>query len=295
MKRFLILPIAGILKTCRFPIAVPKPFRQVLVGAGISAIMRSRLKTRHVMTSLALGIMVLVPTGCKQTSTIDGQVFIVTQSAAIIRLADVPIELIPLNELQSVWSNRLAVLSNKCAELEVSVHKRSLTYTARHKRLTAEINRLENEYTTFITNETISTYSECSSNEALWASIQRNLSYQYDHIAKLNSISIEQRNNLRRLLEQNQLVTAETNTPEFFSYHSPSPFFATKTDVNGAFQIKMLSSKPYVLLASASRNVGDTKETYYWVVSLDYHQKMPRQIILSNDNLYHGGTQPSKP
>jgi len=77
------------------------------------------------------------------------------------------------------------------------------------------------------------------------------------------------------------------DSTEFIFNSLPTPSRSTKTDADGKFQVKIPRSGSYVVVSSASRLVGRSIEKYYWLVKVDPHREST--IMLSNDNLYHGG------
>lgn len=61
------------------------------------------------------------------------------------------------------------------------------------------------------------------------------------------------------------------------------PITAARTDVDGSFKFK-LPAGAYLLIASTDRQVGATRESYYWAVKVDLG-KSSQKVILSNHNM----------
>ncbi len=60
----------------------------------------------------------------------------------------------------------------------------------------------------------------------------------------------------------------------------------TKTDADGKFSLSVPAGNTYVILAKASREVGDDTECYYWIQDVDLTRANDGlSIMLSNDNL----------
>lgn len=62
----------------------------------------------------------------------------------------------------------------------------------------------------------------------------------------------------------------------------PPSKFISKSDADGKFSLSLPKGK-YVIFAKSSRKVGDSSETYYWLVKID--ESTPSNLMLSNDNL----------
>ena len=62
------------------------------------------------------------------------------------------------------------------------------------------------------------------------------------------------------------------------------PVSVVKTDADGRFKLNMPRTGEFVLSASASREVGRSSETYYWIIAYSLDGKDRGQIFLSNDN-----------
>lgn len=71
---------------------------------------------------------------------------------------------------------------------------------------------------------------------------------------------------------------------EYFFESLPPATTSTKTDPDGRFRIPIPALSKYVLAATASRQVGDSTEIYYWLLRID-NPKARISIMLSNDNM----------
>jgi len=61
---------------------------------------------------------------------------------------------------------------------------------------------------------------------------------------------------------------------------------SAKTDADGCFVLKVKTGTPYILVASAKRQAGDSIERYYWVEPLNISTGTEEtKIMFSNDNL----------
>ena len=58
----------------------------------------------------------------------------------------------------------------------------------------------------------------------------------------------------------------------------------TETDADGRFEIRLNLREPFVIVARASRSVGDSTEHYYWVVPSSKIRK-DGKVLLSNNNM----------
>lgn len=62
----------------------------------------------------------------------------------------------------------------------------------------------------------------------------------------------------------------------------PPAKFISKSDADGKFALSLPKGK-YVVSAKSGRKIGDSSETYYWLVKID--ESTPSNLMLSNDNL----------
>jgi len=70
----------------------------------------------------------------------------------------------------------------------------------------------------------------------------------------------------------------------YFADFSPAVIQKSLTDADGKFSLLYPSDKPFTLFAKAERVVGDTKETYFWLVNAPSDVETA-QVFLSNNNL----------
>ena len=71
----------------------------------------------------------------------------------------------------------------------------------------------------------------------------------------------------------------------FFFRNLPAPLTSTKTNSDGKFNIRIPGSGLHIITASATRQVSDDAEAYYWLKEIDPKDGSEQAVILSNDNV----------
>ena len=57
------------------------------------------------------------------------------------------------------------------------------------------------------------------------------------------------------------------------------------TDADGRFTLKIPKPGKFAIFAESSRQIGNKKETYYWLVSVSMNESESKELLLSNHNL----------
>lgn len=239
--------------------------------------------------------------------TLDGEVFIVTKSAENIKLGLVSVRLVSLGDLTPYLSNKEATAAKEIARLELLVKTPEVEQAqlnaggnAEYERLKMEADKLSKEEKRLV-DELIRRASD-PDKEAFEATNKKYLlaaaaatAARLKATTASNQPAVKSRE-VRDRLRRDRLSAAKHRyySPAFYFDGLPTPFRSTKTNGDGKFQMQLPRSCSYALAASAFRHVGDTVEEYYWLLKVDTNGESPRNIMLSNDNLYLGGSRLGK-
>lgn len=198
--------------------------------------------------------------------TLEGQVFIVTKGAENRKLGLIPIDIVLLSELTSYMKHREAIASNELARLSPQILAQEEWFKDVEKKY-ANFKKAEAEYRYKRAREK----GGAADLDLLTAAAALTAKTDYSEACR----NIEAWRQRARYYQ----------TAEFFFESSPPVTIKTKTDSEGQFQLRIPRSEAYALLASASRQVGESVEKYYWVRRIDPQSESPQKIVLSNDNL----------
>ena len=94
--------------------------------------------------------------------------------------------------------------------------------------------------------------------------------------------AVAKNKSLRSLLSYQHIYLKNAHT--FITVYSSGE--SIKTDADGKFSLSVPAGNNYVIMASASRSVGDNNEEYNWIVDVDATKAdHSLTVLLSNDNL----------
>lgn len=204
---------------------------------------------------LPLCIAMLALASCQPSeSDVSGQVFIVTKGGQNYKLGLVEVKVIPEDPLKPYIQSKLDTAKRQLADL-------------------APITKnLKREYDQ--------------------ASEERDSIYQL-YLEHILSDSYEKRYDKAKDVVEDKMQSYLTSLRKLGSYID-APFFFDdlprsiqkgKTDADGKFSFKLKPGR-YAIVASASRQVVDDTEKYYWIVWLTVASGQENKVTLSNDNLF---------
>lgn len=196
--------------------------------------------------------------------TIDGEVFIVTKGAQSIKLGLVEIGLIPMEILELYIQQKIKESVETCNRLDPQIK----TAEQKYDRLMEECEKANEAFKT----------SNTETFRNLYAVYQK----AYEAISPAKQV-------YDRLNDEKRFV----KTGNFYFESLPAFVRKTKTDADGKFHIVVPGGGSFVLAAHASRQVGDTKEFYFWLLKIDPAADANQTIRLSNDNLTSSGAAES--
>lgn len=196
----------------------------------------------------ALFALLAMLSGCGEKE-ITGQIFVVTQAKANIKLALVAVGAIPQEEFDSFLKAKQSERQDQQGQLS---SKYNIARTQQDGAMSAK--ELEITYGNYSATQKKAVALEVSNKEKI-AEIAKAVIAEYEAFDK----------------------------DEFLLEGMPQPKFISKTDADGKFTLKLPKGK-YVIKANSSRAVFGSSETYHWLVVVDT-SNINQPLMLSNDNL----------
>ena len=98
---------------------------------------------------------------------------------------------------------------------------------------------------------------------------------------------------LARQLEDLHAKREQLTSGEYFFQDIPSAISSAQTDADGTFMLPIPRDGQYGIVARASREVGEKKETYCWFVWVSLGGDPSKRLVLNNDNLVGAGSPDS--
>jgi len=99
--------------------------------------------------------------------------------------------------------------------------------------------------------------------------------------------------NLAGQLEDLRAQQQHLTSGEYFFQDIPSPISSSQTDADGKFALLMPRDGRYGIVALASRELGEKKETYCWFVWVSLDGYLSKRVVLNNDNIVGAGSPDS--
>lgn len=211
--------------------------------------------------------------GCRHPCQVKGSVFIVTEGATNVRLALVDVRAVSTQSVKSYLSGKdqelrllNAVSQEKRMPSEAKIAEAKITLSAAQENLKRAESRLEKEDA-----------STSSTTYEVWEAARQNV-----YEARRNVYAAKSELAAR----QGELPPgiAPSSGPEFYFAGLPRGDANATTDADGHFSLTLASENRAVLIAQASRKVGESVEQYYWVVPCRCDAS-DQPCILSNNNM----------
>jgi hypothetical protein len=219
---------------------------------------------KHIFAA-ALVIAALKTAGCGEArqgnlgvaarGNLDGEVFIVTEGAANVKLGLVEVRVLPNDDTKSSVANTKLQADRELAKLLPSwaaAQKRMLEAQSRTSAAIRETEAANDALDPAFDREDAA-YSAFKSAAGVFKPIDRQV----------------------RGWESGALYFANL----------PPPISTVKTDSDGKFSITLDRNTPVVLAAYATRRVVNKTDNYYWLISVSLGGQASKRIFLSNDNL----------
>jgi GNAT superfamily N-acetyltransferase len=98
---------------------------------------------------------------------------------------------------------------------------------------------------------------------------------------------------LERQLEDLHTRQQQLTSGEYFLEDMPSPISSAQTDAGGKFTLLIPRDGRFGIVARASRELGEKKETYCWFVWVSLDGDPSKRLVLNNDNVVGAGSPDS--
>jgi len=136
------------------------------------------------------------------------------------------------------------------------------------------------------------TLSESEAEENRLWNIQKS---DESNLQKANAWSVvyNKTKNLAGQLEELHARQQRLISGEYFFQDLPSPISSAQTDASGTFTLLVPRDGRYGIVARASRDVAEKKESYYWFVWVSLGGEHSKRLVLNNDNLVGAGSPDS--
>jgi hypothetical protein len=210
---------------------------------------------------MAIMVPCLVLSTAAQRRQVGGDVFIVTKAGINYKLGLVTVSAIPESAVNKHLSRRQEESATAVSKMQT------------------EIDRAKGDWNAALAEEE----ALYQTRAADWGNSQKKTDWQKAS-ERRSEIGVR-----RSHLEATQL---SFQSGEFFFEGLPQAIASSKTDADGKFSLQLPSGR-FGIAAHSSRKIGDTKESYYWLVWLTVGPRAVKRIMLSNDNMIGQGSPES--
>jgi hypothetical protein len=113
-----------------------------------------------------------------------------------------------------------------------------------------------------------------------------------DNLRKANAwnVAYNRTKDIARQLEDLQARLGQPISPEHFFQDLPSAISSAKTDADGTFRLAIPRDGQYGIVARASYNQGEDRQTFCWFVWVSLDGKSSKRLVLNDDNLVGAGS-----
>jgi hypothetical protein len=212
---------------------------------------------------------VVADTNCHRPEhgKIDGDVFIVTEGAANVKLGLVEVRVLPYEETKRSLAQTKAQADQEIGALQPKLDAARKALGSAEARDSALEREADDAGTRIKGENYLAAYDAANAALDRWAGAQKGVGF-----AK------------RAVLDVEEQVRAQNSGARYFA-NLPSPLASVKSDADGKFSIEIDRSATVVLAAHATRQVVGKAENYYWLVPVSLDGQLSKRIFLSNDNL----------
>jgi len=207
-------------------------------------------------------VLILAFAGCSRQQHVTGEIFIVTQGGQNYKLGLVKVGLVNADKftpylddkLRQANQNILPIYGTYMTMKDSSVLLNTLNEELDNKKRMLDISDRNGEMLSVLSNKV--------------------------EVAFRRLV-------LHRRISPLEDIYQKYTSSDFFLSGLPQLDDSSKTDSDGQFNLVVQKDAKYFIIASASRNIGDKKEYYYWII--EYPNSLFREgekILLSNDNLF---------
>jgi len=224
------------------------------------------------LTTIFLFFTALVLTSCNREGELKGDVFIVTEGAQNLKLGLVEVKAIPEADMKKFIGEKKKIIAPEVERLQQEYNEIKQQHDLAYK----EFRQL---------SQALSDVEKAMSEDSFGSPSYNNYRSKGDQLVKEMSAKAKVEDDLRKKLKVAEKNLNEAKSPSRYFADMPNPLTTVTTDADGKFVMKLPSRERFALAARASRQVGDSKEEYYWLVWFSLDGESSKTIMLSNNNL----------
>jgi hypothetical protein len=225
-----------------------------------------RLPTTLILPSLCVGILLL--SGCSRGTELSGQVFVTVNDGSSIKLGGVEVLAASGEALERAFQELAPKVESEKPVLREAVKRAEAALTiAREQSKQAEARR-DKAMKTFNTNAFIASLDDVRAASDATQAAEAAMKKAVGGLAAWPSA-------------------------EFFFQALPMPSARTMTNADGEFNLVVPTRSRFAVAAHAERNIGDTKEHFYWLVWVTPGEVTRQPFLLTNRNLATAGAPES--
>ena len=218
-------------------------------------------------TQFLLFCVIFTFAGCDRSGRLTGQVFIVTQSSDNIKLGLVDVLAVPADQMHAHIAQRHTHITQRNRELKERVDAATAIATATLK----EAERRYQEQ-----------YDKLGSPAG-----------EADGVNPRLIAARDARDEARKRLETARQEATGPEEPaqtlpailDYFLSDLPSPIARSTSDADGRFQMTVPRGESIALVAQATRQVGNSRERYFWLIWTSFGGNTSSEVLMSNNNL----------
>lgn len=234
----------------------------IIVAIGIAAAIGLPRMGFHLRTSDAPGS---APLAVVRTSSLRGQIFIVTEGGDNFKLGDVHVGIYKAEDLQRIFAPLMDAHRQAIKDADDAV-----------KAAEGKADKLRDASTAALNAWAGASYDDPN----------RDSLKQKSDLAESNS------ENASKEERDAEAVYEQAESPSFYYNSLPTPIVETTTDADGMFTLEIPTTGTLIVAANASRRVGEKTEEYYWLRKIDIGGGGKEQTMLSNDTQLNPGLEP---
>jgi hypothetical protein len=217
------------------------------------------------ITAASVLVSVLLMFGCSREGELRGDIFIVTNGAANIKLGLVEVSAIAEKDMNNFLVNRSKVVDTEIARTQEE-----------YDSIKAQFDEANGQYLQARKWAQEEESRNLSGGDFSWSDARRAL----DKATVLDEI--------RPKLDSAELAISYARSAAPWFEGMPKAIITASTDGDGKFSMKLPRSGKFAIVAHASRQVFSSKEEYYWIVWTSLDGEASKNVMLSNKNLLLG-------
>lgn len=210
-------------------------------------------------------VSVILMFGCSHEGELRGDIFIVTNSAANIKLGLVEVSAIAEKDMKEFLSNRSKVVETEIARAQEDYDTIKGQYDEANRQYLQARKWAQEEESRNLSGDGFSL---------------SDAGREFDKASVLDEI--------RPKLDSAEVTLAYVHSAAPWFEGMPKATVTASTDSDGKFSMRLPRSGKFALVAHASRQVFSSKEEYYWIVWASLEGEASKNVTLNNKNLLLG-------